>query len=247
VAASAPSRAPASKRAKQYTVVLDPGHGGDDPGARGVSGDLEKSLTLTIVEEIAERLADQSNVRVVLTRSEDVTVPLAQRTAAANAQGADLFLSVHANASDNPLTAGIETYTLNNTNDRATIRLAALENGLTLAGAAEGEADLAYILSDLLQTGKEDESQALAEAVQSSLVSYLRGRWRSVHDLGVKRGPFYVLVGAYMPCVLIEVGFLTNDVEGNRIAAARYQRDLAEGIASGIRKFLQAQDETTNL
>jgi N-acetylmuramoyl-L-alanine amidase len=229
------------------TVVLDPGHGGKDPGARGVTGDDEKDITLAIAEQVAERLRPNANLRVVLTRTDDRTVSLEQRTAIANAQGADLFVSIHANASENTHLAGVETYTLNNTDDRATIRLAAMENGLALAGAAPGERDLAYILSDLLQTGKEDESVALADSVHHELVSYLRGRWKNVHSLGVKKGPFYVLVGAYMPCVLVEVAFLTHETEGQRLASRKYQSDIAQGIAQGIRRFLDSGPANANL
>ena len=127
------------------TVVIDPGHGGKDPGARGVTGSDEKDITLTIAQMVAERLSEDPQIRVVLTRTDDTYVSLEQRTAIANAQGADLFLSIHGNASENPQLAGVETYTLNNTDDRATIRLAALENGLALTGASPGERDLAYI------------------------------------------------------------------------------------------------------
>jgi N-acetylmuramoyl-L-alanine amidase len=232
---------------RRYTVVLDPGHGGKDPGAQGVGGYEEKNITLTIAGLVAERLHGDERIRVLLTRNDDSFVSLEQRTAIANAQGADLFISIHVNASETRELAGIETYTLNNTNDRATIRLAALENGLTLAGASPGERDLAYILSDLVQTGKEDESIALARAVHGELFSYVHSRWSDVTSLGVKKGPFYVLVGAYMPCVLVEVGFLTNEREGQRIVGKRYQQDVAEGIAHGIRRFLATAAANSNL
>jgi N-acetylmuramoyl-L-alanine amidase len=238
------ARVPSSRL---WTVVIDPGHGGRDPGAKGVTGADEKDITLTIAQMVAARLADDPQIRVVLTRTDDSYVSLEQRTAIANAQGADLFLSIHGNGSENPQLAGVETYTLNNTDDRATIRLAALENGLALTGASPGERDLAYILSDLVQTGKEDESVTLARAVQGSLVSYLRDRWRGVVNLGVKKGPFYVLVGAYMPCVLVEVAFLTNETEGQRIAARRYQQDVADGLALGVRRFLASESANANL
>ncbi len=241
-----PSPAPTASP-RRFTIVIDPGHGGKDPGARGVTGDEEKAVTLAIAKQVAERLAKDHDVDVVLTRTGDETVSLEQRTAFANAQGADLFVSIHANASESRRAVGIETYTLNNTDDQATMRLAALENGLAFTGAVPDESDLAYILSDLLQTGKEDESIALAEAVQGRLVSYLRGKWRNVTDLGVKKGPFYVLVGAYMPCVLVEVGFLTHPSEGERVASQRYQRDLAEGISRGVRTFLANADSSANL
>ncbi|HEY8517885.1 MAG TPA: N-acetylmuramoyl-L-alanine amidase [Candidatus Binatia bacterium] len=230
-----------------WTVVIDPGHGGKDPGARGVTGEVEKNITLAVSKLVAESLSRDPNIRVVLTRTDDTYVSLEERTAIANANGADLFVSVHANASENPQLAGIETYTLNNTDDRATIRLAALENGLAFTGATPSEPDLAYILSDLVQTGKEDESVAAARAVQNSLVSYLRQRWKGVQNLGVKKGPFYVLVGAYMPCILVETAFLTNETEGQRIAARRYQIDVAEGIAEGIRRFFASETANANL
>lgn len=243
---ASPSPTPTSSP-RRFTVVIDPGHGGKDPGALGVTGDQEKQVTLNIAKHLAERLGRDPDVDVVLTRTGDETVGLEQRTALANARGADLFLSIHANGSESAAAVGIETYTLNNSEDQATIRLAALENGLAFTGAVPDESDLAYILSDLLQTGKEDESIALAEAVQSQLVRYLRGRWRDVTDLGVKKGPFYVLVGAYMPCVLIEVGFLTHPEEGARVASPRYQRDVAEGLRRGIRAFLEASPASANL
>ncbi|MBM4244663.1 MAG: N-acetylmuramoyl-L-alanine amidase, partial [Deltaproteobacteria bacterium] len=230
-----------------WTVVIDPGHGGKDPGAKGVTGDDEKDITLAVAQLVAERLSEDPQIRAVLTRTDDSYVSLEQRTAIANAQGADLFLSIHGNASESPQLAGVETYTLNNTDDRATIRLAALENGLALTGASPGERDLAYILSDLVQTGKEDESVTLARAVQGNLVSYLRDRWRGVVNLGVKKGPFYVLVGAYMPCILVEVAFLSNETEGQRIAARRYQKDVADGIALGVRRFLASDSANANL
>src|SRR5204863_4533073 len=117
----------------------------------------------------------------------------------ANGEDADLFLSIHANASPGGRLRGVETYYLNNTNDRATNRLAAMENGLDLLGPAQGRSDLRYILSDLVQVGKMEESIKLATAVQRGLVGHLREDYRGVTDLGVKQGPFYVLVGAYMP------------------------------------------------
>jgi N-acetylmuramoyl-L-alanine amidase len=240
-----PTRSPAPTSAPR-TVVIDPGHGGKDPGAQGY-GPPEKDVTLAIAKLIAEKLAESGDARVVLTRTDDRFVSLEERTATANAEAAELFVSIHANASESPTLGGIETYTLNNTDDQATIRLAALENGLTLAGAKPGEQDLAYILSDLVQTGKEDESVLLARAVQRDLVRYLRGRWKGVTDLGVKKGPFYVLVGAYMPCALVEIGFLTHEVEGPRIGTERYQRDLAEGIARGIQRFFAAPPPGANL
>jgi N-acetylmuramoyl-L-alanine amidase len=217
-------------------IVLDPGHGGSDPGAEGFA--VEKDVTLDIARRLARLLDERLGAEVVLTRTRDATLPLAARTARANGESADLFVSIHANASRSRRLHGIETYVLNNTHDRATIRLARMENGLDLIAPRRDRADLRYILSDLVQVGKMDESVALATAVQRGLVGRLAARYPDVADLGVKRGPFYVLVGAYMPCVLVETSFLSHPAEGRRLASADYRESIAEGIEAGIARFL---------
>lgn len=217
-------------------IVIDPGHGGDDPGALGYA--VEKEVTLAVALRLAGMLRERLGAEVVLTRTRDQTLPLAARTARANAEDPDLFLSIHANAGPRRL-RGVETYYLNNTNDRATIRLAAMENGLRVAPRAHAGTDLRYILSDLVQVGKMEESIGLATAVQRGLVRRLRGRYPDVVDLGVKQGPFYVLVGAHMPCVLVETSFLTHPREGPRLAARAYRDEVAEGIYAGVARFLE--------
>jgi len=235
-AAPAPPPAVAARPRGREKIVLDPGHGGSDPGAQGYA--VEKEVTLAIARNVAGLLRERLGADVVLTRGHDTTLPLAARTARANAEGADLFVSIHANASPSRRLHGIETYYLNNTNDRGSIRLAAMENGLDLITHARRGADLRYILSDLVQVGKMEESIALATAVQRGLVAHLSTRYPGVADLGVKRGPFYVLVGAYMPCVLVETSFLTHPAEGRRLATAPYRVAVAEGIYQGIDRFL---------
>jgi N-acetylmuramoyl-L-alanine amidase len=235
-AAPAPPPAVAARPRGREKIVLDPGHGGSDPGAQGYA--VEKEVTLAIARNLAGLLRERLGADVVLTRGHDATLPLAARTARANAEGADLFVSIHANASPSRRLHGIETYYLNNTNDRGSIRLAAMENGLDLITHARRGADLRYILSDLVQVGKMEESIALATAVQRGLVAHLSTRFPGVADLGVKRGPFYVLVGAYMPCVLVETSFLTHPAEGRRLATAPYRVAVAEGIYQGIDRFL---------
>ncbi len=218
-------------------IVIDPGHGGHDPGAEGFA--VEKDVTLAIARRLATLLRERVGADAILTRDDDATLTLADRTARANAEGADLFVSIHANASAGRRLHGIETYYLNNSADHATMRLAAMENGLDLLKPMAGkQADIRYILSDLVQVGKIDESAALATAVQRAVVRRVRERWRGVTDLGVKRGPFYVLVGAYMPCVLVETSFLTHAVEGRRLARRDYQADVADGLATGIARYL---------
>jgi len=266
-------------------VVIDPGHGGHDPGAQGYA--VEKDVTLAIARRLAALLEERLGAETLLTRTDDTTLSLSDRTARANSEGADLFVSIHANArrlaalleerlgaetlltrtddttlslSDRTARAnsegadlfvsihananptgrlhGIETYYLDNAADHATSRLAAMENGLDLLRPRGEGSDLRYILSDLVQVGKMDESIALARAVQRAVVATTRSRYPYVTDLGVKRGPFYVLVGAYMPCVLVETSFLTHPMEGRRLARDEYQATLAEGIASGVARFL---------
>jgi len=151
------------------------------------------------------------------------------------------------NAAENADSSGIETYTLNNSNDRATKRLAAMENGLSEAGIEREDKDLAWIVSDLLQTGKEGESIVLAESLQRETLRSVRRRWSDAESLGVKKGPFFVLVGAYMPCALVETGFLTNPRESSRIATQAYQEALADGIARGVLAFLASGEANSNL
>lgn len=217
-------------------IVLDPGHGGEDPGAQGLAA--EKEVTLDIARRLARLLRARLDAEVVLTRAGDQTIALKERTALANAEDADLFVSIHANASDGGRLRGVETYYLDNSTDRATLRLAKMENGLDLLRPAPGEASLRYILSDLVQVGKLDDSVRLARSIQRGLVGRLRQRYPDVVDLGVKRGPFYVLVGAYMPCVLVETAFVTHAVEGARIAREEYRAEVAQGLYTGIARFL---------
>jgi N-acetylmuramoyl-L-alanine amidase len=222
--------------------MLDPGHGGNDPGARGVHGTQEKNVVLAISKRLAKKLRVRLPVEVMLTRSRDVFIPLPERTAQANAAKADLFISIHANASPNSDTHGIETYYLNNTNDRATLRLAKLENGIPTQGRRDRRGnDLTFILSDLIQTGKSEESIALARALQHSLVNHARKHYPEARNLGVKKGPFYVLVGAHMPCVLVETAFLSHAIEGKHLGTSAYQDALAEGLFQGIARFLQEE------
>lgn len=238
----APPPAATARRARgRPKIVLDPGHGGDDPGAEGHA--IEKEMTLDIARRLARLLRTRLGAEVVLTRERDETLALKERTARANAEGADLFVSIHANANETGRLRGIETYYLDNSTDRGTLRLAKMENGLDLLhptdGEKPGEASLRYILSDLVQVGKLDDSVRLARSVQRGLVGHLRKRYPGIVDLGVKRGPFFVLVGAYMPCVLVETAFLSHPVEGRRLARASYRADVAEGLYGGIARFLR--------
>jgi N-acetylmuramoyl-L-alanine amidase len=224
-----------------FIIMLDPGHGGKDPGAIGEGRVSEKDVVLAIGKRLGRKLTGRLPVKVLFTRTTDVFVPLEERIARANAAKADLFVSIHANASTNTDLQGVETYYLNNTNDRATIRLASLENGARPRSnrKTDGEAGLSYLLSDLIQSGKEEDSMTLARHLQDAIITRAKDRYPAVRNLGVKKGPFYVLVGAHMPCVLVETAFITHHVEGKYLGKAEYQETLAEGLFLGIARFLR--------
>jgi len=247
-AAASPSpiaQAPAVPRSRPARVVLDAGHGGDDPGAMGYV--VEKHVTLDVVRRLARRLRDELGADVVLTRSSDATVALTERTAIANQTQADVFVSIHANANPGGRSKGIQTYVLDDATDRATLRLAAIENGTSHEQYRAAPTDLRYILSSLVQGGKMPESSRLAGAVQGELVRHMRARYPGVEDLGVQRGPFYVLVGSHIPCVLVETSFVTHPVEGRRLADEAYRAALADGLLRGIRRFLEERRQAPTL
>jgi N-acetylmuramoyl-L-alanine amidase len=226
--------APAQGR---QVVVVDPGHGGHDPGTHSADGIVEKDLALQIGRRLADTLS-RHGVKPVLTRDRDVYLSLAQRTAIANQARADLFVSIHLNWSPNPRTTGIEVYYLNNTTDRATIRLARMENAADPAGVP-ADPNLHYILSDLQQQYKATESALLAQVMEQQTVDALKGGFgNDIHGLGAKRGPFYVLVGPELPAVLVECGFLSNPAETQRLATPAYQQRLADGLATAVVDYL---------
>ncbi len=215
-------------------IVIDPGHGGHDPGAVGPNGIQEKDVVLAIGLRLREMFKEELGVDVIMTRSTDVFIPLEERTAIANKVGADLFLSVHANAAPNRSAAGIETYYLNLAKTEKVAQLAAKENGTSL----EKVSVLQAILFDLMANYKLNDSAHLADEVQKSLHKKIRTRHSDVKNLGVKQGPFYVLVGASMPSILVETAFLSNATEENRLKDPAYQDMAAEGILDGVRSYI---------
>lgn len=224
-------------------IVLDPGHGGKDPGAIGVNGIAEKDIVLAVAKKLAKRLKAELDIQVVLTREDDTFIPLEDRTAVANAEDADLFISLHVNSSPNPEARGIETYYLDNTTDEASIRLAARENGTSRKSIS----DLQFILSDLTQNSKLEDSITLAHRLQSSVVSRMGQKRGVVKDLGVKKALFYVLVGARMPSVLVELFFITHKIEGRALARRVYQDALVEALVEGIKKYQDSTQVVKNL
>jgi N-acetylmuramoyl-L-alanine amidase len=215
-------------------IVVDPGHGGHDPGAVGPSGLQEKEVVLAIGLKLRELLKDELGLDVVMTRSTDVFIPLEERTAIANKVNADLFLSVHANAAPNRNANGIETYYLNLAKTEKAAQLAAKENGTSL----EKVSVLQAILFDLMANYKLNDSAHLADEVQKSLHKKARSHYADVKNLGVKQGPFYVLVGATMPSILVESAFLSNAQEELRLKDPAYRDLTAEGIMDGVRAYI---------
>jgi N-acetylmuramoyl-L-alanine amidase len=214
-------------------IVLDPGHGGKDPGAIGNTGIVEKDVVLAVAKKLARRLKTELGVQVVLTRHDDRFVPLEDRTALANNENADLFISLHVNASPNGEARGIETYYLDNTTDEAAIRLAARENGTSRRNIS----DLQFILSDMTQNMKLEDSITLAHRLQGALVGGMSKVSAEVKDLGVKKALFHVLVGARMPSVLVEMLFITNRAEANMMSQESNLDALVESLFEGIQKF----------
>jgi N-acetylmuramoyl-L-alanine amidase len=247
VATAAPPPVPASANASgnfslsrqlglgAARIVVDAGHGGHDPGAkaRGLS---EADLTLDVALRLEKLLLKQPGFEVVLTRRGDTYVSLEERTAIANREGADLFLSIHANASANAAARGIETYFLNFATTSDAEAVAAREN----AGAAKNMRHLPEIVQAIALNNKIDESRDFASSVQTALLQALRKAKYEVKSLGVKQAPFMVLIGATMPSILAEISFITNRQEANLLKTEKYRQDVAEALFDGVIRYQQS-------
>ncbi len=219
------------------TIVIDPGHGGSDPGAPGyLKGVWEKDIVLELAKNLADKLRHRLQCTVILTRESDKKLALEERTAIANTRRADLFISLHTNAARNKKLAGIETYLLNLATDEQAIAVAAREN----ATSKKNISDLEFILSDLMKHAKIGESTRLANDVHQSLIQGMRKNYSNIHDLGVKQAPFYVLLGARMPAILIETSFISNKLECERLLDPAYQDALCDAIAAGVQTYVDA-------
>jgi N-acetylmuramoyl-L-alanine amidase len=226
-------RLPAEMR-RVHTIVVDPGHGGRDPGATGVGGLYEKHVNLSIAKRLAERLK-QRGFEVVLTRDRDETLDLEQRTAIAESAGGDVFISIHANASRRKNTRGIEIYTLDQNHERHSLDVAARENGVPRSRLDPLQRALARLQVD--EVGS--HSERLAGLVHANVIRDNRASRFGVPDLGLKKGPFYVLFMSSMSSVLVETGFVTNKRDAKLLRSAAYQRELADGIAEGVHQYRQ--------
>ncbi len=216
-------------------IVIDAGHGGIDVGALGiVKGTYEKTITLQIAKKVQHLIEQELKCEVIMTRDSDKTLSLEERTAIANKEGADLFISIHTNSNLNQHPYGIETYFLSLATDKNSISVAARENSVS----EKSIGDLEMILSSLMKNSKINESRILAEYVQKNLYNEMNPKYSKINNKGVKQAPFYVLLGARMPSILIETSFISNERECKRLKRADYQNDLAEGIVKGIKEYI---------
>ena len=221
------------------TVVIDPGHGGKDPGAIGVGGLREKDVTLRLARALARRLRARQ-FDVVMTREDDRTLSLEERTAFAEGAGGDLFISIHANAARRSAVHGVETYYLDENYHRHTLTVAARENGVKPSQVNA----LQRTLAQLRVSEVSPLSKRLAELVQTQLVRGVPKQFRPVEDLGVKQGPFYVLFLSSMPAVLVEAGFLTHRGEARKLGDEDYLQAQAEAISEALTRYRELGSAT---
>lgn len=223
-----------------HTVVIDPGHGGKDPGAIGLGGLREKDINLKLAKLLAPRLRARS-FEVIMTRTDDRFIDLEERTALAESARGDVFISVHANASKNRALRGIEIYYLDEDHKRHNLELAARESGVK-----PSEVDsLQRALSRLRVSEASQHSRILAEVVHEDVTKGLDATYGGVPDLGVKKGPFYVLFMSSMPSILVETGFVTNRKESRLLASDRYLDTLAAQIAAGLGHYRNGGHQRT--
>jgi N-acetylmuramoyl-L-alanine amidase len=213
-------------------IVIDPGHGGHDPGAMG-QGITEAELVLDVALRLETMLLKLGGVEIVLTRRTDDFVSLQERTAIANRESADLFLSIHANASEDGQARGVETYFLNFADNLSAASVAAREN----AASGQAMAALPDFVKAIALNNKLDESREFATSVQRSMIERLRPANKLVKDLGVKQAPFLVLIGAAMPSVLAEISFITNPQEAKLLRGPAYRQRIADALFAAIRKY----------
>jgi N-acetylmuramoyl-L-alanine amidase len=222
-------------------IVLDPGHGGHDTGAVGPNGLKEKDLVLEISLSLKKMLEEELGAEVVLTRSDDSFIPLEERTAIANQQAADLFVSIHANSSRLRTTSGVETYFLDFAHTDAEREVAARENATTLRSVH----DLQDLVKKIAQADKSAESRELARVIQKNLYSGTRRLFAASKDRGVRRAPFVVLIGANMPSILAEVAFLSNPRDEKILKKEGNRQRLAKALFNGIEGYMKVLGSDT--
>lgn len=216
-------------------IIIDPGHGGKDPGAIGINGLREKDIVLKVATLVAKRIKLKIGSEVLLTRDRDIFVPLEERTAIANTKDGDLFISIHANSAPNKKAHGVETYYLSMASTKEERQVAALENSTSNNKIS----DLQDILK-MMQVSKIEESARLAKIIQENMINGLSKKYKNIGDHGVKKAPFVVLIGAQMPAILSEIAFMSNKTDAKRLKSDAYLNDVANQITEGIIEYTQA-------
>jgi N-acetylmuramoyl-L-alanine amidase len=230
-----PPPQPAPPPTKSFrTIVIDPGHGGRDPGARGPRGTEEKDITLKVGLKLRDLLSKQPGVRVMMTRDRDVFVELEDRAKYANSLEADLFVSIHVNSHPQRTVKGIEIYHFGEAKDQRALEVAARENGTPLSSTGVG---WEYLVADLLTTKKIEESLELAWTTKEAMVTHMNGHYATV-DHGVKTAPFYVLRFTSMPSILAEIAYVSNPSEEDLLRTGTFVTRVAESLNEGIKAFL---------
>jgi N-acetylmuramoyl-L-alanine amidase len=225
-------------------IVIDAGHGGRDYGAPGyLKGVHEKHVVLKLARRLAKKIREKLHCEVIMTRTSDRYLTLEERTAIANTKNADLFISIHTNAARDRRAYGIETFFLNLATDDDAILVAAREN----ATSTKNISDLQTILSDLMQNAKINESSRLAVHVQKCMCKDLKKSYSRIKNKGVKQAPFYVLLGAQMPSILIETSFISNSRDCKRLVNSKYQDRMCDAIVNGIREYINETNPTAFL
>lgn len=237
---------------RKIRIILDPGHGGDDPGAHGKKGTLEKDVTLEIALKTREALEKTGRYEIFMTREKDATLQLLDRTKFANKMNGDLFISIHANASPKKTSKGISTYFLNNADDQESLRVAMRENGeldpIALGQPNKNSDDyyLEVMKASMVKNFHTTQSTDLARSVQLDMLKSLRKGYSDVVDLGVRSARFYVLTGATMPAILVETSFISNPEEEKRLSNTKYQESLASSVVRGVEAFVKSKPEFEN-
>lgn len=217
-------------------VVIDPGHGGKDPGCIGKNGLQEKTVVLEVCLELKKILSNYNGLEVILTRETDIFLPVENRPVIANQKRADLYISVHANAFPNRKRSGVQTFFLNFSTDPSVTAIAAQENATSTKNISE----MKEIITKITRNSKIIESKDLAVKIQKNLSRTLSTEYKDVKDLGVKGGPFWVLIGGEMPSVLVEISHLSNSREAERLKSPKYRRLVAQGIFNGIKDYVES-------
>jgi len=215
-------------------IVIDPGHGGHDTGTIAPNGLEEKNLVLDVAKRLGKLLETRLGADVIYTRQDDTFIPLETRTAIANQEQADLFISIHANSSDDPAARGVETYYLNFTSSPEALEVAARENAVSEKSIHE----LQDLVKKIALKEKIGESREFAGDVQQSLHRGLALKSPGIRDRGIKKAPFIVLIGANMPSILAEISFISNPGDARRLETPEYRQRIAESLSRGVTKYI---------